>query len=150
ARPLRARPRTPPDHVDMLTAADANAMIADRLPAYVGIEFVLIEPGHVDSRLVVRPESLAPNGYLHAAAVVALADTGCGLGTFASLPEGASSFTTIELKTNFLGTAREGALACASELVHGGRTTQVWDARVTREDDGRPVALFRCTQLLIY
>jgi len=134
----------------MLTAAEANAMIEGRLPAYVGIEFDLIEAGHVRSHLVVRPESVAPNGYLHAAAMVALADTACGLGAVASLPDGAVSFTTIELKANFLGTASEGVLLCAAELVHGGRTTQVWDARVTREADGRLVALFRCTQLLLY
>jgi 1,4-dihydroxy-2-naphthoyl-CoA hydrolase len=134
----------------MLTAAEANLLIVGRLPDFVGIEFDSIEPRSVRSHLVVRPESIAPNGYLHAAAVVLLADTACGLGAVASLPEGARSFTTIELKTNFLGTASEGVLACSAELVHGGRTTQVWDARVTREADGRLVALFRCTQLMIY
>jgi uncharacterized protein (TIGR00369 family) len=67
----------------------------------------------------------------------------------ASLPEGARGFTTIELKTNFLGTARDGAIACEATLVHGGRTTQVWDARVTDEATGKVLALFRCTQMLL-
>jgi uncharacterized protein (TIGR00369 family) len=105
--------------------------------------------GRVTSRLAIRRERLAPNGYLHAASVVTLADTSCGYGTMASLPEGARGFTTIELKTNFLGTLLEGALACEATLVHGGRTTQIWDARVSDEATGRPVALFRCTQLLL-
>jgi uncharacterized protein (TIGR00369 family) len=91
---------------------------------------------------------LAPNGYLHAGAIVALADTACGYGCFAFLPEGGTGFTTIELKTNFLGTAREGTLECEALRVHGGRTTQVWDATVRRE--AKTIALFRCTQLILY
>ena len=107
-------------------------------------------PGRVVSRLSIRPVLLAPNGYLHAAAVVALADTSCGYGTVASAPADARGFTTIELKANFVGTLREGALACEATLAHAGRTTQVWDARVTDETTGKLLALFRCTQLLIY
>jgi 1,4-dihydroxy-2-naphthoyl-CoA hydrolase len=111
---------------------------------------VRVEEGRSEARLAVRDELLAPNGYLHAGAVVALADTASGYGCVASLPEGATGFTTIELKTNFLGTATEGTLRCAAVLVHGGRTTQIWDAAVTNEADGKTLALFRCTQLLLY
>ena len=100
--------------------------------------------------LPLRHELLAPNGYLHAASAVALADTACGYGTWASLPDGARGFTTIELKTNFLGTALDGAISCEAKLVHGGRTTQVWDAEVIAETKGRTIALFRCTQLILY
>jgi 1,4-dihydroxy-2-naphthoyl-CoA hydrolase len=121
----------------------------DRLPGLIGIEIEEIEAGRVRMRLPLRAELLAPNGYLHAGTVVALADSSCGYGCIASLPEGATGFTTIELKTNFLGTAVEGTLTCESTLVHGGRTTQVWDATVTNEA-GKKLALFRCTQLLLY
>src|SRR5918911_4816588 len=131
-----------------MTVEEANGLIAGRLPGLLGMAFTHVERGRMRARLEIRPDSVAPNGYLHAAAVVALADTACGIGCVAALPEGASSFTTVELKANYVGTAREGALACEAELVHGGRTTQVWDARVTREGDGRLVALFRCTQPL--
>jgi uncharacterized protein (TIGR00369 family) len=120
-----------------------------RLPGLIGIEIDLVEAGHVRMRLPLREELLAPNGYLHAGTVVALADSACGYGCIASLPEGATGFTTIELKTNFLGTALEGVLSCESNLLHGGRTTQVWDATVTNEA-GKQLALFRCTQLLLY
>jgi 1,4-dihydroxy-2-naphthoyl-CoA hydrolase len=120
-----------------------------RLPGLIGIEIEEIETGHVRMRLPLRDELLAPNGYLHAGTVVALADSSCGYGCIASLPEGATGFTTIELKTNFLGTALEGALLCESTLAHGGRTTQVWDAIVTNEAR-KKLALFRCTQLLLY
>jgi 1,4-dihydroxy-2-naphthoyl-CoA hydrolase len=129
---------------------DANGLIEGRLPGLLGMEFTHVERGRMRARLEIRPDSVAPNGYLHAAAVGALADTACVIGCVAALPDGASSFTTLELKANYVATAREGALACEAELVHGGRTTQVWDARVVREVDGRLVALFRCTQLLIY
>jgi len=121
----------------------------NRFPGLLGIEIEAIERGHVQMRLALREELLAPNGYLHAGTVVGLADSACGYGCIASLPDGAYGFTTIELKTNFLGTALEGTLSCTSELVHGGRTTQVWDATVTNEA-GKKLALFRCTQLLLY
>jgi uncharacterized protein (TIGR00369 family) len=123
---------------------------ASKLPGYLGIEAVEVEQGRAVLRLPVRQELLAPNGYLHAASVVALADTACGYACLSSLPEGASGFTTIELKSNFLGTLTEGALRTEARLVHGGRTTQLWDAEVTDEATGRVLALFRCTQLVLY
>ena len=120
-----------------------------RLPGLIGIEIDEIEVGHVRMHLPLREELLAPNGYLHAGTVVALADSACGYGCIASLPDGASGFTTIELKTNFLGTALSGTLTCESRRIHGGRTTQVWDAAV-KDESGKTLALFRCTQLLLY
>jgi 1,4-dihydroxy-2-naphthoyl-CoA hydrolase len=121
-----------------------------RLPGLIGLEVLEAEEGRLATRLELRDELLAPNGYLHAATIVALADTSCGYGTFVSLPEGAEGFTTVELKTNFLGTKRAGVITCEAHLAHGGRTTQVWDATVTDGQDGKPLALFRCTQLILY
>jgi 1,4-dihydroxy-2-naphthoyl-CoA hydrolase len=121
-----------------------------RLPGLVGFRVMAVEQGLLVAELDIRPELLAPNGYLHAATVVALADTACGYGCLAHLPEGADNFTTIELKTNFLGTAREGTLTCVAKPAHLGRTTQVWDAIVTRHDDGGTIALFRCTQMVLW
>jgi uncharacterized protein (TIGR00369 family) len=120
------------------------------LPGLVGVEIVTVTRELVESRLAVRREVMAPNGFLHAASVIALADTSCGYGCVAALPEGAKGFTTIELKANFLGTAREGWIACRATPVHLGRTTQVWDAVVTSEASGGRVALFRCTQMVLW
>jgi 1,4-dihydroxy-2-naphthoyl-CoA hydrolase len=120
------------------------------LPGLIGLEIVEAAEGGISGRLDLRDELMAPNGYLHAATVVALADTSCGYGTFVNLPEGAESFTTIELKSNFVGTKRGGAISCRADLVHGGRTTQVWDAEVSDEESGKPIALFRCTQMILY
>jgi uncharacterized protein (TIGR00369 family) len=121
-----------------------------RLPGLIGVRFTAVAENRVDAELQIRPELLAPNGYLHAATVIALADTACGYGCLAHLPPGAENFTTIELKSNFLGTAREGTLACVATPVHLGNTTQIWDAIVTDRARGRRLALFRCTQLVLW
>jgi uncharacterized protein (TIGR00369 family) len=134
----------------MINIDELNARGRGYLPGLIGIEFITLEPGRLTSRLALRPELLAPNGYLHAATVIALADTTCGYGTIAELPSGAQNFTTIELKSNFLGTAREGIITCVATRVHSGRTTQVWDAQITDEASGKTIALFRCTQLILY
>ncbi|WP_407539446.1 PaaI family thioesterase [Deinococcus radiomollis] len=119
------------------------------LPGLIGVVFTELTPEVVRAELDVRSELLAPNGFLHAASVIALADTACGYGCRLLLPEGAAGFTTIELKSNFLGTAREGKITCEARAVHAGRTTQVWDAEV-KNAQGRVMALFRCTQAVLY
>jgi 1,4-dihydroxy-2-naphthoyl-CoA hydrolase len=137
--------------LDLRNPDQANQAGIGRLPGLIGLVFTHGEHGLVRARLDIRPDHLAPNGYLHAATVIAIADTACGYGAVAARPEGATGFTTIELKTNFLGTVRGGgAIACEARLVHGGRMTQVWDAEVTDEATGKPIALFRCTQMMLW
>jgi len=121
-----------------------------RLPGLVGFRVTAFDEGRIDAELDIRPDLLAPNGYLHAATVVALADTACGYGCITNLPEGATGFTTVELKSNFIGTALEGAIATIARAVHLGNSTQIWDAVVTRKVDQKTIALFRCTQLVLY
>jgi uncharacterized protein (TIGR00369 family) len=123
---------------------------AGHLPGHLGVEILTVSAALVESRMSVQKNVMAPNGYLHAASVVALADTSCGYGCVASLPQGASGFTTIELKSNFFGTARDGAIVCRATPVHLGRTTQVWDAAVSVEASGARIALFRCTQMVLW
>jgi 1,4-dihydroxy-2-naphthoyl-CoA hydrolase len=93
---------------------------------------------------------MAPNGYLHAGTVVTLADTSCGYGCYATLPEGASGFTTIELKSNHLGNRARRHIECVATAAHLGKTTQVWDAVVTHRESDKTIALFRCTQMILY
>jgi 1,4-dihydroxy-2-naphthoyl-CoA hydrolase len=118
------------------------------LPELLGFEVFSTDTETISAGFEIRPHHLAPNGFLHAASVIMLADTACGYGCMINLPEGATSFTTIELKSNFLGTAREGQLSCTATPVHRGRTTQVWDATVSAA--GKTIALFRCTQMVIW
>ncbi|MGH8874242.1 MAG: PaaI family thioesterase [Acidimicrobiia bacterium] len=141
-------PAFPHDPEELALFFDAHG--ADRLPGLLGISTVKLEPGRCVLRLDVEQRHHASNGYLHAATVTALADTACGYGCVASLPEGATGFATLETKTNHLGTLLAGGLNAEARQLHGGRTTQVWDATVTAEETGKPVALFRCTQLVIY
>ena len=121
-----------------------------RLPGLLGFRPIALAEGRFEAELDVRPDVLAPNGYLHAATVVALADTACGYGCIAHLPTGAENFTTIELKANFVGTAREGVIACVATPAHLGNSTQVWDAVVTHKDTARSIAIFRCTQMILW
>jgi 1,4-dihydroxy-2-naphthoyl-CoA hydrolase len=130
------------------TASDFNQIGGGHLPGYLGIEIVSVEDDAVRARMQLNPSHLTPHGYLHAASVVALADSACGYGCLARQPEG-TGFTTIELKANYLATQTSGWLACLATLVHGGRTTELWDAQVTGAESGRTLALFRCTQLLL-
>jgi uncharacterized protein (TIGR00369 family) len=130
--------------------AQLNQAGARNLPGHLGIVITSAEGGEIRAEMAVKPELMAPNGYLHAGSLVTLADTCAGYGCMTSLPEGATGFTTVELKSNHLGTAREGAVACVARAVHRGRTTQVWDAVVTDRDSGKTLVLFRCTQMLLY
>jgi uncharacterized protein (TIGR00369 family) len=130
------------------SASDFNKFSKGYFPEYLGIEIVSVTDDTVCARMPLQQSHLAPHGYLHAASVVALADSACGYGCIAGLPEG-NGFTTIELKANYLATQTSGSLVCEARLVHGGRTTQVWDAEVTDEASGRRLALFRCTELLL-
>lgn len=134
----------------MLDAAHFNAFGADFLPGQLGMVITQVDAQQVSAELAVTQRLMAPNGYLHAGTVVTLADTCAGYGCVASLPAGATGFTTLELKSNHLGTARDGTIACTASAVHRGRTTQVWDAVVTHRESGKTLALFRCTQMILY
>ncbi|MFV0371487.1 MAG: PaaI family thioesterase [Azonexus sp.] len=133
-----------------VTPENLNRDSRESLPGFLGVEMLELRQGVMRSRMAIRPLHGAINGFLHAGSVVTLADTTCGNATIAHLPEGASSFTTIELKSNHLGTVRDGAVVCAATAQHLGRTTQVWDAVVTDEATGKTIALFRCTQMILW
>lgn len=101
--------------------------------------------GHID----VTETLIAGTGFLFAPAIIALADTCAAIGCGANIPAGAS-FTTIELKSNFLASARVGErVSCRCTPAHLGRQTHVWDATVTNDATSRTIALFRCTQMVL-
>ncbi len=135
---LKLRPT--PESIDVLCQGT--------LPSLFGIRVTAIEAGHVVTAMTVESRFLAPNGFLHAGTLVTLADTTCGIGTISELSEGVN-FTTVELKTNFLGTVRDGELICTATAQHLGRATQIWDAEVVSRASGKRLALFRCTQMIL-
>jgi len=126
-----------------------NEACEEGLPGLLGIELILVSDDEIRARMPIRKELLAWNGSLHGGSVVTLADTACGFGTVNSLPADAMGFTTLELKSNFLGTARDAFVECVATPVHKGRTTQVWDADVSIEGADKIIARFRCTQLIL-
>lgn len=134
----------------MQTPQEVNQQTRDCLPGHLGIVFTSVQDGETKCELPVTQPLMANNGYLHAGSVVSLADSAAGIGCLASLPEGAESFTTIELKSNHVGTALDGTLECTGTIVHRGRTTQVWDSTVTHRETGKTIAVFRCTQMILY
>ncbi len=123
---------------------------AGTLPDQLGIKVLEATTDRMVLAFDVTRAHHAPNGFLHAASIIALADTACGYGTVLNLPEGASGFTTIELKSNFFATALSGRVIATAVPVHRGRTTQVWDAEAVSEDTGKRMALFRCTQSVLW
>lgn len=133
----------------MLTAEQLTRLGDGHLPGHLGFVVTDVEPGRLRAEMTVAAHHMAPNGFLHAASVIALADTAAGYGCRTVLPEGAVGFTTIELKANFIGTAREGTIECTASAVHLGKTTQVWDSVVTHRESGKTIALFRCTQMIL-
>jgi 1,4-dihydroxy-2-naphthoyl-CoA hydrolase len=109
-----------------------------------------VDDGRVVGRFIVRPDLVAHTGFLLAGAVLSVADILCAYGVSTAWPEGASGFPTAEVKCNFTGTLREGEAVCIATLLHGGRTTQVWDARMESAATGKLMAAFRCTQVILY
>jgi len=129
--------------------AEWNERGGEYLPGHLDMEVLAVEPDEVRMRMPVDRRKCAWNGYLHAGAIVTLADTACGYGTVRNLSEDASGFTTIELKSNFLGTTLEGEIVCTARPVHRGKATQVWDAEVRAAATGKTIAMFRCTQMIL-
>jgi 1,4-dihydroxy-2-naphthoyl-CoA hydrolase len=134
----------------MPTLENLNRIGVGKLPGHLGIVITQVAESELNAELVIKETLMAPNGYLHAGTIVTLADTCAGYGCIVNLPPGATGFTTIELKSNHLGTAQQGTIQASAKPAHLGKTTQVWDAVVTHKESGKTLALFRCTQLILY
>jgi len=130
------------------TSSQLNKRATGTLIEYMGITILNIKDGFLESTMLINSNHMAPNEFIHAASIVALADSSCGCATIAHLPQNMSNFATIELKSNHLATAKNGALICQAKIEHSGKRTQVWDAIVNHKETKRKIALFRCTQML--
>ena len=133
-----------------LPVEKCNAGIKGFFPELAGIEFTKVTKEEVIGKIKLRPELMAPNGFLHAGLVVTLADTVCAWGTRLNMNDQAKGLTTIELKTNFLSTAKEGVIMSIATPLHVGKSTQVWDAVVKSQTTGKVMAHFRNTQMILY
>ncbi len=136
--------------MDKTSLEAANAVGRETFPGHMGIQFTNLDPACVEAEFEITNAHMAPNGFLHGASVVALADTIAGFANVLNLPEEAGGFTTIELKTNYLGTAREGVIKGVGTPVHLGKSTQVWDVEISRASDDKTIAMFRCTNMILW
>ncbi len=139
-----------PATVNRTSVEGLNEANLGKLPGHLGLTITEVEPGKVVGRFPVREDLVAHTGYLLAGAVLSVADILCAYGVSTAWPDGATGFTTAEVKANFTGTLREGEVVCTAQMLHGGRTTQVWDATVEDAASGKLMAAFRCTQIILY
>ena len=121
---------------------DFSKFGADCFPGFVGIEVLQVEKNFAIARMEIKNFHFAPNGYLHAGSIVTLADTIAGYACLYNLPDKGISFTTIELKSNFLGSIKNGSVKAEANLQHSGKTTQVWDVTVTNEENEKKRYVF--------
>ncbi|MGB0695985.1 MAG: PaaI family thioesterase [Rhodospirillaceae bacterium] len=132
------------------SAEEFNRILEGFQPAALGVKILEASPEKVIGSLPAEKRTMAPTGYMHAASVVTLADTLAGIGCFMNLPPGSTGFTTIELKCNLMGTVLDGVAMGEATPVHLGRSTHVWDARIYHPKTEKTVALFRCTQMVLW
>ena len=145
-------PDIPPFPTDRQELSRALEQLgAPRLPGLLGIELLEITEGASSMRMEIGERHLASNGYLHAASVVALADTTAGYGCVANLPRRRHRVhhdrAQVESPGHPIGwepSSPRGPWSTAGE------TTQVWDVVVTAEETAKKIALFRCTQMILY
>src|SRR5262245_34047136 len=130
-------------------AGQMNEFFGPLVPGMLGIVCDFAGSDRVLAHVDVTDRLIAGTGFLFAPVVIALADGCAAIGCGANIPEGAS-FTTVELKTNFMSSARVGErVVCTCTPAHLGRQTHVWDSVVENETTGKTMALFRCTQLIL-
>ena len=129
---------------------DFNRYGEEYLFGYLGMEFLKVEKDEVVARIVLEQHHFGWNGYLHAGTIFALADSCAGYGCIRSLHEGATGFTTIETKNNFISTLRQGAIQAIATPLHRGRSTQVWDTKVSSEETKKLLSCYRSTQMIFW
>lgn len=124
---------------------------ADKQPPFsdfIGMKVTVVSPEKITATLVVREELTNRNGVMHGGAVMALADNMGGTAAVANLPEGFIT-STIESKTNFFAGIALGDTAHAEcTPLHRGRTTSVWQTKITR-GDGKLAAIVTQTQIVM-
>jgi len=132
----------------MNLAAQIQERLKGILPELLGIQLVEVTPEKVIATLKVRPDLCTTGKILHGGSIMAFADTLGAIGTVVNMPQGHGT-ATIESKTNFIGGAAEGSVVTGeSTPVHRGKSTQVWQTRITNAE-GKLVALVTQTQIVL-
>ena len=131
-----------------MSVDELNELLRPIFPGLLGVQVTEATREKVVATLQVRDDLCTTGKILHGGAYMAFADTLGALGTFMNLPPGART-TTIESKTNFLGGAPLGTrITGESTPIHRGKTTMVWQTRISNES-GKLVALVTQTQMVL-
>ena len=135
---------------NMTTVDDLNRANRGNLAGHMGLQITSVRHGFVEGRITLRPDLAAHTGYLMDGAVLCIADTLCSYGVSTAWPDGAAGFITVQASCSFTSALRAGIGVCTARLLHGGHSSQVWDAEFLDESNGRLLASFRCTQIFQY
>jgi len=131
-----------------MTLDELNQLLQPLFPGLMGIRLTEATPERIVATMQVRPDLCTTGRNLHGGAYMAFADTLGAVGTFLNLPPGART-TTIESKTNFLGAAPAGTVVSGESLpLHRGKTTMVWQTRISNEA-GKLIAVVMQTQMVL-
>lgn len=132
------------------TLAELNAFSAGNMAAQLGIEFTEIGPDFLRARMPVDERTRQPVGLLHGGASVALAETvGSVAANLVAGSDGAMRHCVgLEINANHLRPVRSGWVTGETRPVHIGRTTQVWEIRIS-DERGRPVCISRLTMAVL-
>ena len=137
------------DFSKILNVKQMNSLAKDSFVSHLGIKITKVNKKGAVAKLKVSKAIMAPNALIHGGAITSLADTACGFGTMYHLKKD-QMFATIELKTNFISAVQRGIIVCEATLIHKGKTLHVWDSKIFEEKSLKVIALFRCTQMIIY
>jgi uncharacterized protein (TIGR00369 family) len=123
-------------------------MIENTLLTSLGIEITQIEKGKVIATMPVDGRTHQPFGILHGGASVALAETVASVGAYELVDKEVEVVAGQEINANHVRSKSEGIVTAVGTVLHQGRTTQVWDIKITDEQD-RLICVSRCTMAVI-
>jgi len=116
----------------------------DTLLEALGIEMVTLEEGHVIAKMPVDGRTRQPLGYLHGGASVALAETVASIGAFHLIDPNKEVCFGLEINANHIRSKRDGYVKAIGTILHKGKSTMVWDIKITDEMD-QLISVSRCT-----
>ncbi len=117
------------------------------LDATLGVKYERLDPEEVVATLEVGPAHHQPLGYLHGGTSVALAESVASVGATLNAPEGSAAFG-MEINANHLRPLQSGLLRASARPLHRGRTSQVWEVKIT-DENGRLICVARCTLAVV-
>ncbi|RID88918.1 PaaI family thioesterase [Mesobacillus zeae] len=114
----------------------------------LGIEITKIEKGLVTAKMPVDGRTRQPFGLLHGGASVALAETAASVGAYELADKETEAVVGLEINANHIRSVREGWVTATGTILHQGKSTMVWEIKITDEED-QLICISRCTMAII-